>query len=104
VEEAHHTWFFIGDKGLPHPVLLGKDFLFPRERPPRVFAVLVNVLNTPSKKDKMEKMEAERRHRALVRDNEKAKEGRMAVMQTYGARSETRSETSSGKSIVVERS
>ncbi|KAH6696435.1 hypothetical protein BKA61DRAFT_683135 [Leptodontidium sp. MPI-SDFR-AT-0119] len=104
VEEAHHTWFFIGDKGLPHPVLLGKDFLFPRESPPRVFAVLVNVLNTPSKKEKKEKMEAERRHRALVRDNEKAKEGRMAVMQTYGTRLETGSETSSEKSIVAERS
>jgi hypothetical protein len=47
--EAHHTWFFVGDKGLPYPILLGKDFLFPKDKPPRVFAILVNVLNRPSK-------------------------------------------------------
>jgi hypothetical protein len=47
--EAHHTWFFVGDKRLPYPVLLGKDFLFPKDGPPRVFAILVNVLNRPSK-------------------------------------------------------
>ena len=47
--ETHHTWFFVGDEGLPHPVLLGKDFLFPKEAPPRVFVVLVNVLNRTSK-------------------------------------------------------
>jgi hypothetical protein len=47
--EAHRTWFFVGDEGLPHPVLLGKDFLFPKEGPPRVVAILVNVLNKPLK-------------------------------------------------------
>jgi hypothetical protein len=41
--------FFVGDKGLPYPILLGKDFLFPKEGPPRVVANLVNVLNRPSK-------------------------------------------------------
>ena len=46
--ETHHTWFFVGDKGLPYPILLGKDFLFPKKGPPRVFAILVNVLNRPS--------------------------------------------------------
>jgi hypothetical protein len=43
------TLFFVGYKGLPCPILLGKDFLFPKEGPPRVFAILVNVLNRPSK-------------------------------------------------------
>jgi hypothetical protein len=46
--DAHHTWFFVGDAGLPYPVLLGKDFLFPKAGPPRVVATLVNVLNRPS--------------------------------------------------------
>lgn len=46
--ETHHTWFFVGDKGLPYPILLGKDFLFPKKGPPRVVAILVNVLNRPS--------------------------------------------------------
>ena len=47
--EAHHTWFFVGDKELPYPIVLGNDFWFPKEGPPRVFFVLVNVLNRPSK-------------------------------------------------------
>jgi hypothetical protein len=47
--KRHHTWFFVGDMGLPCPVLLGKDFLFPKGGPPRVIATLVNVLNRPSK-------------------------------------------------------
>lgn len=46
--ETHHAWFFVGDKELPHTILLGRDFLFPKEGPPRVF-ILVNVLNRPSK-------------------------------------------------------
>jgi hypothetical protein len=47
--EAHHTIFFVGDEELPYPILLGKDFLFPKEGPPRVSVTLVNVLNRPSK-------------------------------------------------------
>jgi len=47
--ETHYTWFFVGDKELPYPIVLGKDFLLPKEGPPRVFVILVNVLNRPSK-------------------------------------------------------
>ncbi|KIM96250.1 hypothetical protein OIDMADRAFT_148674 [Oidiodendron maius Zn] len=101
--EAHHTWFFVGDKELPYPIVLGKDFLLPKEGPPRVFVVLVNVLNRPSKAERNVQKEAEKRHKKLVRDNEKAKEARMALLQAYDSRSCLSSDTCSSKSTAAEK-
>jgi len=78
---AHETWFFVGDERLPHPVLLGKDFLFPRHGPKRIIATLVNVMNKSSKAERNAQKEAEKRHRKLVLENEKAKEARMEMVR-----------------------
>jgi hypothetical protein len=47
--------------------------------------------------------EAEKRHKKLVRDNEKAKEARMALLQAYGSHSCLSSDTCSSKSTAAEK-
>jgi hypothetical protein len=46
--------------------------------------------------------EAEKRHKKLVRDNEKAKKARMALLQAHGSHSCLSSDTSSSKSTAAE--
>jgi hypothetical protein len=48
--------------------------------------------------------EAEKQHKKLVRDNEKAKEARMALPRAYGSHSCLSSDTCSSKSTAAEKS
>ena len=47
--------------------------------------------------------EAEKRHKKLVRDNEKAKEARMALLQSYDSNSCLSSDTCSSKRTAAEK-
>jgi len=47
--------------------------------------------------------EAEKLHRKLVRDNEKAKEARIALLQAHGSHSSLSSDTCSSKSTAAEK-
>jgi hypothetical protein len=90
-KHERNTFYIASDKAPYDGLLLGKDFLFPPDGPPRMNLCLMNITIPKTEKEKEEQRKALENHEREVRENERLKkERRDAAQQAAGSSSKTK--------------
>jgi hypothetical protein len=90
-KHERNTFYIASDKAPYDGLLLGKDFLFPPDGPPRMNLCLMNITIPKTESEKEEQRKALEKHEREVRENERLKkERRAAAQQAAGSSSKTK--------------